>query len=203
MSHPTPSTSSSSRPSYLQGVPDIHFRERESLHVLEWEFAQYGDDLFNRGGELEKLIQRYSEVLGKLKAELSEAVLRNYPTFMQGMQLVQTVEREMSVVREATSSARSQLKTAREKLGSVHRTICSQTRRKQRLQELRGHLTELHALATLHEKVESELKRGDFVRAVEALKGFRNGLPSASENSLLNFPASGNFASAERRSQEN
>ena len=97
-------------------------------------------------GIIEERIQEYSTVSDEINAQLSARVMRNYNDFVQGMQHVQSVETELTLVGVLIKNARRKLKERDAGLvrGSMH--ITRQQRKKERLTRLLATLTEFQGV---------------------------------------------------------
>jgi len=117
-------------------------------------------------GIIEERIQEYSTVSDEINAQLSARVMRNYNDFVQGMQHVQSVETELTLVGVLIKNARRKLKERDAGLvrGSMH--ITRQQRKKERLTRLLTTLSEFQGVVQIDTNLRQCVNNENYSEAI-------------------------------------
>lgn len=166
-------------------------------------FFQFEDVLLQEISELEYpwnlpaiegRITEYSTFSDSINAQLSTRVMRNYNDFVLGMQQVQAVETELTLISVLIKNGRRKLKERDTGLVKGSMSIAKQRRKAQRLEGLLATLSEIQGVVRIGNKLRdcvgseaycqaishhSQLRgalEGEHVRQFPALLGLREGL---------------------------
>merc|ERR1719230_459526 len=136
-------------------------------------------------GIIEERIREYTAFSDEINAQLSARVMRNYNDFVQGMQQVQSVETELTLVGVLIKNGRRKLKERDNGLvrGSMH--ITRQQRKSERLSRLLTTLSEFQDVLAIDSNLRRSVNGDNYSEAITQHSVLREAL---SREQFKQFP---------------
>mmetsp|Transcript_38897 Transcript_38897/g.103817 ORF Transcript_38897/g.103817 Transcript_38897/m.103817 type:complete len:1025 (-) Transcript_38897:132-3206(-) len=143
-----------SLPERFASVEDVVAKELKDL-AHPWDLAA-----------IEERIREYSVFSEKINAQLSSRVMANYNEFVQGMQQVQAVETELTLIGVLVKNGRRKLQERDLGLvrGSMH--VTRQHKKSQRLTSLLDTLSEFQGVVRMHARLGECLSSDNYCEAI-------------------------------------
>merc|ERR1719387_1328686 len=154
-------SSAASRENALAKLPDKFFTLED---VMSQELAELDYPL--NLGLIEERIAEHSTCSDHINAQLSARVMRNYNDFVQGMQQVQAVETELTLIGVLVKNGRCKLQERDKGLVKGSIEISVQQRKKERVKQLLATLSEFQGVVQIDTRLRQCLACGDYCQAI-------------------------------------
>eukprot|EP00434_Breviolum_minutum_P023815 symbB.v1.2.021008.t1/scaffold1777.1/size101761/3 len=128
---------------------------------------------------IEERIDEYSSVSEAINVQLSARVMQNYNDFVSGMQMVQSVETELSLIGVLIKNGRRKLQIHDQGILRGSMQITRQHRRRQRLKELLSLLEDLQSVVEIDARLQQSIDEDHFAEAIIQHSVLRDTLASA------------------------
>lgn len=115
---------------------------------------------------IEERIKEYSTFSEKINAQLSSRVMANYNEFVQGMQQVQAVETELTLIGVLVKNGRRKLQERDLGLVKGSMNVTRQHKKSQRLESLLGILSEFQGVVRMSERLTECLSSENYCEAI-------------------------------------
>ncbi|CAE7615595.1 VPS50 [Symbiodinium sp. CCMP2592] len=115
---------------------------------------------------MEERIQEYSTISEAINAQLSARVMQNYNEFVTGMQMVQSVETELSLIGVLVKNGRRKLQMHDQGITRGSMQVTRQHRRQQRMKELLAMLEELEGVVAINQRLRHRVDAGQYAEAI-------------------------------------
>lgn len=171
------SSSSSAQPSGGKDPPQL----AERFLLLDDVVAKELSDLdypWNLKAIEERIVE-YSSVSEAINLQLSARVMQNYNDFVSGMQMVQSVETELSLIGVLIKNGRRKLQIHDQGILRGSMQITRQQRRRERLKELLSLLDDLQSVVEIHARLCESIDDDRFAEAIVQHSVLRDALASA------------------------
>eukprot|EP00929_Paragymnodinium_shiwhaense_P016840 TRINITY_DN12548_c1_g1_i3.p1 TRINITY_DN12548_c1_g1~~TRINITY_DN12548_c1_g1_i3.p1 ORF type:complete len:984 (-),score=213.49 TRINITY_DN12548_c1_g1_i3:98-3049(-) len=128
---------------------------------------------------MEERIRDYSSCSEAINVRLSDGVRRNYSEFVQGMQQVESVETELTMIGVLLKNSRRKLKERDTGLRRGSLQVARQHRKRDRLRRLLATLTDFQAITCLEAKLREGVQSENYVEALAHHAALREDLAAA------------------------
>eukprot|EP00435_Cladocopium_sp_Y103_P040851 s1308_g11.t1 len=171
------SSSSSAQPSGGKDPPQLAERFLLLDDVVAKELSEL-DYPWNLKAIEERIVE-YSSVSEAINLQLSARVMQNYNDFVSGMQMVQSVETELSLIGVLIKNGRRKLQIHDQGILRGSMQITRQHRRRERLKELLSLLDDLQSVVEIHARLCESIDDDRFAEAIVQHSVLRDALASA------------------------